>query len=102
MTKAERIFKNTYAMCKEGLKTWGFRNNPDGRPIGYSFVDCKDDESVSTRTCNDIQKFIDAEHTTLKMMNKYHTVDDDTLMRWKYALQMTQVTLDNTRKSIAM
>lgn len=97
MTKAEKIFKDTYTECRKNAKSWGFRYNPDGRPVGFNSL--VTEEVVYTRTLNDVQKFIDRERKDLARDEKLNVLDADRLNLLKYALDMVQVTLDNNRKS---
>ena len=101
MTKAERIFRATYAACRQSAKTWGLKYNPDGRPIGFNSIFTEDDESYCTRTLNDIQKHINSERSHLRMCEKLGTMTGDKLEARKYALEMVQVTVDNSRKILA-
>jgi hypothetical protein len=57
-TKAERIYQATRYECKKHIEDWGYQTNPDGSSIGYGSVICKDDESICTRTLNDIEKIL--------------------------------------------
>ena len=99
MSKAERIFRSTYTECRLNAKTWGFRYNPDGRPVGFNSMITE--ERVCVRTLNDIQKYIDSERHSLEIDEKLGVTADDRLNLRKYALEMVQVTLDNNRKSLA-
>lgn len=98
MMKAERIFRDTYTECRKDAKAWGFRYNPDGRPIGFSSLITE--EVVYVRTLNSVQKFIDRERESLARDEELDVLDADRLNLLKYALEMVQVTLDNNRKSI--
>ena len=99
MTKAEKIFKDTYTECRRSAQSWGFRYNPDGRPIGFAGVITE--EVVYIRTLNAIQKFIDSERKTIALNEKYGVSTAERLNLLRYALDMVQVTVDNNRKSLA-
>ena len=58
MTKAERIYGATRSECKRHIENWGYTTNPDGTAIGFASVICLDDESVCTRTLNEIEKIL--------------------------------------------
>ena len=98
MTKAERIFRDTYTECRKYAKTWGFRYNPDGRPVGFNGLITE--EVVYVRTLNSVQKFIDRERKKLARDEELDVLDADRLNLLKYALDMVQVTLDNSRESL--
>ena len=100
MTKAERIFKDTYTECRIYTKQWGFKYNPDGRPVGFDSVMSKDAESVCIRTLNDIQRHIDRERKNIERNKKLGVYTKERLEFLSFALEMTQVTADNNRKSI--
>ena len=97
MTKAERIFRDTYAECRKNARSWGFRYNPDGRPVGFNGLITE--EVVYVRTLNSVQKFIDRESKNLDRYEKLNVLDADRLNFLRYALGMVQTTLDNNRKS---
>ena len=99
MTKAERIFRDTYTECRKYAKTWGFRYNPDARPVGFNGLITE--EVVYVRTLNSVQKFIDRERKNLARDEELDVLDADRLNLLKYALDMVQVTLDNSRKNLA-
>lgn len=94
MTKAERIFKDTYYECKHHVNAWGFERNPDGRPIGFNSLST--DETTCRRTWNAIQKEIDSERNRLDLDEKYEILEPDRIEFLRFALEMVQVTLDNT------
>lgn len=49
MTKAEKIFKDTYYECRKHIRDWGIERNPDGRPVAYGSLITE--LVVSIRTC---------------------------------------------------
>lgn len=99
-TKAQRIFSVTYVQCKRQMETWGKQYNPNGRPFGFNGVICRDDESVSIRTLNDMQKLIDSRKKMLEMDKKYDIFTAEELADREYIIEAVQVTLDNNRKSL--
>ena len=100
MTKAERIFKATYFECRTHVKNWGIGRNTNGRPVGYETLITKDDESVSIRTCNAVQKFIESEKRRLERNGKFGVGTPESQECNKFALEMTQATLNNHIKHI--
>ena len=66
-TNAERIFEDTRWECRKHIARHGFERNPDGQAVGFIGL-TTDDESVSIRTLNAVQKFINAELEVLEMV----------------------------------
>ena len=100
MTKAERIFKDTYFECRKHVKTWGVERNPDGRPVAFGSLITKDTESATIRTCNAVQKLINSEARRLDMNDRYGVGTPESQKMQRDALEMTQATLDNLIKKI--
>lgn len=98
MKKAERIFQDTYRECRMHAKRHGFEYNQNGKPAGYGFVVAE--EAVSIRTLNDMQKYIDSERENIAVDEELGILEPDRLNILKYAIDMVQVTLDNTRARI--
>lgn len=104
-TKAERIFRETYAESRNHIRTWCFDEN-----AGWSgLVDSKE-EAVHARTLNAIDKLIDAELRSIEHMERFtlkHPSGDDErdLARLesytirKQALTMTRNTVESVRRS---
>lgn len=97
-TKAGRIFRNTYYKSMSYVEDNGEERNPDGRLIGWSSL--LTDESVCTRTLNDVQKEINHFAHQLDIWKKFDIGAEKDHLR-RMALEMTQVTLDNHRKRLA-
>lgn len=89
MTKAERLFDKNYRLCRKHIKAWGFEG------IGFSGIECEDNETVSIRTCNDIQKLIDKERKSIERKIK---LGIEGIELQQNAIEMLQLTLDNQRK----
>lgn len=90
-TKAERIFRNTYAASRNLIDEWGYTENS-----AWSHMDMRDDETMAMRTVNAIQKLIDREFGKLDFFAEQGMpMDNDELCR--QALEMVQNTLDNER-----
>ena len=96
MTKAERIFRNTYAECRIHIKNWGYEEN-----TGFTRLSLDDNETVCTRTFNEIAKYITAERKRIEISVKYNVIDSEKANAYNQALNMVQATLDNTIKSHA-
>lgn len=95
-TKAERIFRSTYAQSRNHIRTWGYTENS-----AWSRMDTREDETLAMRTVNDIQRLIDREVKKLDFfVRQGMPMDDDELCR--QALEMVQNTLDNERERIEL
>lgn len=94
MTKAERIYTDTYLNCRRHIRTWGYEEN-----VGFNRLSYNDNETVCTRTFNEIQKYIDKDKKILETDIKLDILDAATIKLNKQVLDMVQTTLDNTIKS---
>lgn len=100
MTKAERIFKDTYTECRIHAKAWGKQYNPDGSAVGFSGLITE--EVTCKRTWNAIQKRIESEKKVLEFDKKYGILDKERLDLLEYAIEMVQSTLNNEMKKWAV
>ena len=100
MTKAERIFYDTFCECKRYIRDWGYKENPDGSAVGYNTVIYGDNETVCTRTMNDIEKCIERMRKHYNQSLKFGVLDDDRYMLNIQALNMVHATVRNNRESI--
>lgn len=91
MTKAERIFEETYAGCRNHIKKWGYEENS-----GFQRMFYKDNEIFSKRTANAVQKLIDKERRELELDKELHVLSSDRICFLEQSLEMVQVTLKNT------
>lgn len=98
MTKAEKIFKDTYYECRKQIKAFGIQRNPDGKMVGFSGLITE--LPVSIRTCNDVKKFIDKETKRLDRNDEFGIGTQESQEFQRLALEMTHSTLDNQIKSI--
>lgn len=89
MTKARKIFEDTYCECRRHIKVWGY----DG--VGFNRM--ATEETVCTRTINEIQKHIDREYKDLQRDAQF--MDAERVQFLQNALNMTQMTLNNVRES---
>lgn len=98
MTKAEKIFKDTYYECRNHIRSFGVDRNSDRSVVGFNsfFTDLP----VSIRTCNDVQKFIFSELKRLRMNDSLGIGSSESQALSYSALEMVQATLDNQVKSI--
>lgn len=95
MTKAERIFNKTKYDCKKHLEVWGKELNPDGKPVGFTCLSLNN-EPISIRTCNAVQKLINSEKGFCEIDLKLGLINQDKYNNNMYIIDMLQVTLDNT------
>ena len=93
MTKAERIFNDTYTACRVQVKAWGMERNPNGRPIGFNGLETE--EVTSRRTWNVIEKLIKAESKQIELSVQYGIISNEKAEMKRFALEMVQVTLEN-------
>ena len=98
MTKAEKIFNDTYCECRAYIRKHGLQMNPDGRPVAFGSLFT--DLDVSIRTCNDVQHFIDSEKKYLDNIEKHGIGAPESRSLKRNALAMVQATLENQVKSI--
>ena len=90
MTKAERIFRDTYTECRLHVKAWGVERNANGKAIGFASL--ATEEVTCRRTWNEIQRFIDREKKDIEMCKK---LDIEINPVREFALEMVQETLNN-------
>jgi len=98
MTKAEKIFKDTYFECMKHIRDWGLEYNENGTPIGYTGLITQ--ETVSTRTCNAVRKEAEKESKRLDMNEKYEIRTAEQQKDRREALKMVEQTIKNQEKSI--
>ena len=88
MTKAERIFNDTYIECRNIVKHFGYEENSR-----LSSLVMKDTETVSTRTFNAIAKLIESERKSITAIKKFNMERAEMLTN---ALNMVENTLNKT------
>ena len=98
MTKAAKIFQDTYTECRIHIKAWGIEFNPNGKAVGFTGVIT--DQPICTRTLNEIQRLLDAESRQIDIAEKYGAGDPDYRVIKRDALKMVQSTIDNSRASL--
>lgn len=96
MTKAERIFNDTYTACRVHVKAWGMERNSDGRAIGFTSLETE--EVTCRRTWNAIEKLIAGESKNIELSVKYGVIAEEKAEMKRFALEMVQVTLENEIK----
>lgn len=100
MTKAERIYNATRYECKKHIEDWGYQTNPDGSSIGYSSMICKDDESICTRTLNEIEKILNNKRKGEALNLKLGIHDADRFEKENQILNMIETTIRNNRAAL--
>lgn len=93
MTKAERIFKDTYYASMSNIKTWGFDEST-------SWTRLNTEETVCTRTLNAIDKLIEKEQRGLDLNKKLGCFNDFDQLR-EQALTMVRNTVKAERRNLA-
>lgn len=95
-TKAERIFRSTYAASRNHIRAWGYTENS-----AWTRMETRDDEVLTMRTVNAIQKLIDRENRKIEFFEKQGIADEREVLS-RQALEMVQNTLDNERERIEL
>ena len=100
MTKAERIYNTTRYECKRYIEDCGYKTNPDGSSIGYGSVISKDDESICTRTLNEIEKILSKKRKLEEQFFKTGIHDSDRHEKETQILNMIETTIRNNRAAL--
>ena len=93
MTKAEKIFKDTYTECRLHVRTWGCERN-NGKAIGFNRL--ATEEVTCRRTWNAIQKMIDNERRNFELDRRLGIEVSEVR---EVGLEMVQETLNNVIRS---
>ena len=100
ITKAERIFEQTYQSCKKHIDTWGYETNPDGTACGFSCLLCEKNETVSIRTVNVIAKVLSTKRRILQSDVDLKIVSNEEAAKEAEILNMVETTLNNNRLNL--
>ena len=100
MTKAERIYNATRYECKKHIDDWGYQTNPDGSSIGYGSVISKDDESICTRTLNEIEKILSKKRSLEANFLKMGIHNAERFEKETQILNMIETTIHNNREAL--
>ena len=101
MTKAERIYKATRYECKRSWETFGYSECKNGKAVGFNMVHHEDDESICTRTLNEVATFLRSAYKMLEMDKMLKIVNKDQYMKELQILKMVESTIENSREHIA-
>ena len=96
MTKAERIFRDTYTDCRIFVEAWGETNER------FAGVSCKDSESVCKRTLNAMRKFLESERKSIKHSAKLGIITDERKNFLQLALDMVERTIQVEEEKLEM
>lgn len=96
MTKSEKIFKDTYYACLRHLEQHGKEYNSNSKPVG--FTNLISDSALYKYTFDCVQKHINTRRKEINIAQKYGVYTQEKYDNYVYALDMTQVTLDNNIK----
>ena len=99
MTKAERIFRNTLYECISHIRIWGLEYNPDGSVVSFNGLIGAYNESIPTRTCNDVRKQINSEKKRIELVVKYKVRTPEEMQYRVDALKMVEAAVDNQLKA---
>lgn len=89
MTKAERIFNDTYTEARVHIKNWGYKEGES-----FNRLVCSDDESVCKRTINSIMKLVESEKKSLITMFKVGVITYEDLALKLHAIYMVELTAE--------
>ena len=92
MTKAERIFKETRYQCMVSINNWGYDE------VGFNNV-CTD-ESISTRTLNDMEKIYERTVKRVKDSYRLGVIDKEKATAEAQILRKVRLTMDNARQAL--
>ena len=96
MTKAERIFKSTYRACRKYIEDFGFKKD-----YGFSRLYLEDTDTVCTRTCNEVETFLNREIRFVVNSARLGAMDAEKAQHLAQALAMVKETLKNQREHLA-
>lgn len=95
MTKAERIFNDSYFEAKRHIRNWGVKYNPNGKIVGFNRLATNDNDFMCTRTLNAIVKLLEKKRKQLQMQKEFNIEVDNNN---ELALDMIEVTIEHERK----
>jgi hypothetical protein len=95
MTKAERIFNDSYFEAKRHIRIWGVKYNPNGKIVGFNRLMTNDNDFMCTRTLNAIVKLVAQKRKQFKMQKEFNIEVDNNN---ELALDMIEVTIEYERK----
>lgn len=101
MTKAEQMFRANRIECERHIERWGYETNKDGKAIGFNTVCQSEFDTYSTRTLNDIMKFVEADRKRIELSFKYGVYDKKKYEFKMQALNMIESTVEHSRKVLA-
>lgn len=101
MTKAERIYKDTRYECKKHVEYWGLGRDDNGKIIGFNSVAVKSNERVSTRTINDLRKWLEADRKQIMRWLEMGIINGDEYATRLETAAMVEQTINNTMDWIA-
>ncbi len=96
MTKAERIYKDTRYECMKHIENWGLERDNNGKIVGFNKVALKDNESISTRTINDLRKCLEADRKQIMRWLTMGIINGDEYAKRLYAAAMVEQTINNS------
>ena len=98
MTKAERIYKDTRYMCMRHIENFGLGRDENGKIIGFNSVAIKDNESISTRTINDLRKCLEADRKQIMRWLTMGIINGEEYENRLFAAAMVEQTINNSEK----
>ena len=101
MTKAERIYKDTRYECMKHIEYWGLGRDNNGKIIVFNSVAVKSNERVSTRTINDLRKWLEADRKQIMRWLDMGIINGDEYATRLETAAMVEQTINNTMDWIA-
>ena len=96
MTKAERIYKDTRWECMRHIENFGLGRDENGKIIGFNSVALKDNESISTRTINDLRKCLEADRKQIMRWLTMGLINGDEYAKRLEVAAMVEQTINNS------
>lgn len=100
MTKAERIYQATRSECRKHIENWGYKTNPDGSAIGFCSVICGDNESICTRTLNEVERILTNKRKAEELFFRAGIHDAERTETENQIFNMIETTIRNNRESL--
>lgn len=95
MTKAEKVYQETYNGCKAHINAFGVNRDEEGKVQGFYHLYLPDGMRVTKRLFQDLTDELERAHRSNDLMFKFKAIDEETHEREKDILLMVGQTLVN-------
>lgn len=95
MTKAEKVFRETYEGCKAHISAFGTKRDEAGKVEGFHHLYLPFGEKPTKRLFQDLTDALESAHRSNDLMFKFKAIDEETHEREKDILLMVGQTLVN-------